>query len=58
MYVDLPFNDFSKLIKIICRETGVKPTPNKKDLEALFAQADEDESGTVDYEEFTKLYSR
>ena len=49
VYVDLPFDDFAKLIKIICRETtNVKPTPSKKDLQALFKQADEDRSGTVD----------
>lgn len=47
---------FKKLITLVCRDNGEK-VPKDKDLDAVFDLADDDRSGTVDSEEFLKLYA-
>jgi len=47
---------FKKLINLVCRDNKGK-IPKDKDLDAVFDLADDDNSGTVDCEEFLKLYA-
>mmetsp|Transcript_64401 Transcript_64401/g.126432 ORF Transcript_64401/g.126432 Transcript_64401/m.126432 type:complete len:585 (+) Transcript_64401:347-2101(+) len=53
---DLSKKTFKKLIALVCRDNGDK-VPKDKDLDAVFELADDDRSGTVDSEEFLKLYA-
>ena len=40
---------------MICKETGQKP-PKFRDLAKLFADSDADNSGDIDWDEFTVMY--
>ena len=42
-------------VKVICKETGQKP-PKFRDLAKLFADSDADNSGDIDWDEFTVMY--
>mmetsp|Transcript_15148 Transcript_15148/g.34996 ORF Transcript_15148/g.34996 Transcript_15148/m.34996 type:complete len:767 (+) Transcript_15148:121-2421(+) len=49
--------EFKKLVQKIYKENS-EPAPKAKDLDAAFVQADEDNSKSVDYEEFKKLFAK